>query len=946
MKKKILLLFLGCTSFVLAQQPYKIKTKDSGANLMFQYTKGTVFNNQFYFNANSDETPVYTLLQYDGISRAKTLGLVPLTNQPVVGQTTTPVEFNNKLYFGANIGNFGNELCVYDGVNPPTLVADIYTGFIGGVPRSSNPDNFFVFNGKLLFAANGESGGVELHEYDGVNPPVKYEVNPFNSSNPNYFTEFNSKLYFAADGADGNELYEYDGVNAPTLVADINPIGNGLDDAYPAYLTVFNGKLHFAAQGDTGGTELWEYDGVNAPSLVADLNASGGSEPQNLIVFNGNLYFTADDGTNGRELWMYDGTNTPSMVADINLFGDGFRLANQGDPLDFVILDNTLYFAGDDGSNGNELMQYDGINPPSQVADINLGLMDSNPRAFTVYNGAIYFSAEEFGQYHLYKYHPNETRFLDIPPSGQTWFAADNWSNGVPTASMEVYLPETADIALPVDAEAKKLTLEDGAQLEVKKGINLDIDGDLGIATTATLELEADNDQSATLFVAGTSTGDIVYKRQELSNNQPYLFSPPVAMSLKDFVDYPNQNVATNIANDKYLIGVYNDANTEGNKWEYVDKASVDADMEGSFVPAKGYQIEFSLGGPNYYFTGEQQANATTGVPLVMGEWNSVGNPYLSFYAANGDANSALADNASSLDDAYKALYFWSQSQGKYIPVTEEAINTRYIHPGQGFLVKAKPAQANSFVFLANRRSEQPATSTVSFNGIFNSFNGQETASSLELSINNLVSTLINLQSGTTNGLDIGEDIGNFDAESLDIYTKLVDPTLSTANFSIQSIGDTAEESIPLGIKANAGTYTIRATFHNNISGNVYLQDTQENTLTEIADNTFEYTFTLAQNTNGTGRFFIVTSNQVLSTEESKLSETILYSANKTIHVKNITTEIKTISIYDLSGKLITVVDTQNENQVAINMSNASSGIYLVTLKGNNSVSHKKVMLQ
>ena len=41
------------------------------------------------------------------------------------------------------------------------------------------------------------------------------------------------------------------------------------------------------------------------------------SYPNDFIVFNNELYFEANDGTNGNELWKYDGVNAPSMIADI-----------------------------------------------------------------------------------------------------------------------------------------------------------------------------------------------------------------------------------------------------------------------------------------------------------------------------------------------------------------------------------------------------------------------------------------------------------------------------------------------------------------------------------------------------------------------------------------------------------------------------------------------------
>ena len=54
-------------------------------------------------------------------------------------------------------------------------------------------------------------------------------------------------------------------------------------------------------------------------SIVADINPDGSSDAGRWRnVFNNALYFGADDGTSGNELWKYDGVNAPSMVADIN----------------------------------------------------------------------------------------------------------------------------------------------------------------------------------------------------------------------------------------------------------------------------------------------------------------------------------------------------------------------------------------------------------------------------------------------------------------------------------------------------------------------------------------------------------------------------------------------------------------------------------------------------
>lgn len=952
MKTKLFLNLAFLFSITLsAQTPYKIKTKDSGSSLVFAYNRGTVFNNNFYFNANSDETPSQTLLKYDGANRAKILGLIPLTNSPIVSQISESVVFNNRLYFEASgqesdgTGSAtGDELWSYDGTNEPNFVANINPGSSSGVPNSSTPKNFTVFNGNLLFSAETNSIGRELFIYDGTNAPTSFNIKSgSSSSNPNYLTEYNSKIYFAADGLFGNELYEFDGTNTPTLVADINPVGNGTFNSNPAYLTTFKGLLYFAAEGDTGGTELWQYDGINTPTLVADLNAGGSSNPQNLIVLDGNLYFTADDGTNGRELWKYDGINTPTLTADINAFGDGFATATYGAKLDFIILDDVLYFSADNGSDGFELFKFDGTNLPLLVADINLGLMGSNPDEFTVFNGAIYFKVDIFGQYDLYKYHPNETRFLDNP-ANQNWFSATNWSNGVPNVTKEVYLPENVDISLPINASAKKITLEKGGKLQLKKAVNLEVDGDIGIAEDAIFELESDNDQSATLLANGTVSGIVTYKRLDLTYNLWYLFSSPViSLSFKDFVDNSSNVVRTNTAGNKYAIGTYNDANTVGNKWEYLDKNTVENDNAGNFLTAKGYTLSFSGGGPNFAFTGAVNNNSTTSINLANNQWNLIGNPYLSFFPANRNTNSALADNLAGLDDSFKALYFWSANQNKYVAFGSETTNTKYIHPGQAFFIKAKPsAFSETFTFLKEREEAQPAINTVSFN---------KTNPSSKINITLIddkfkVETAIHFNENATNGLDVGLDIGNFDGSELDVYTKLVDSSLPNINFTKQTLNKTTNAEIPLGITAKANNdFTLKISKINLSDINVYLFDEIKNKDIEITEEGLEYEFTSTENLNGIGRFSIKTQSKVLTTVDSEITKTIIYTVDKRLHIKQISKDIKQVFIYNLQGKLIQTI-TPEKNNILFDMNGYSNGIYLISLLGKEIQETKKIVLK
>jgi trimeric autotransporter adhesin len=194
----------------------------------------TVFKNKLYFRA-LDLTYSGELWVYDG------------SNHPTRVTDINPngnswpqylVVFNEKLYFKATTdgGSSGSGLWEYDGLSDATMVASM----------GKDPCCPTVFNDKLYF--NGDDGftGREVWEYDGSSPPARVSdilAGP-QPSYPSEFYVFNNKLYFTAEGATGYELYAYDGFTEPTLVAEINLNGN----SNPRFPTNYNNKMFFTAR--------------------------------------------------------------------------------------------------------------------------------------------------------------------------------------------------------------------------------------------------------------------------------------------------------------------------------------------------------------------------------------------------------------------------------------------------------------------------------------------------------------------------------------------------------------------------------------------------------------------------------------------------------------------------------------------------------------------------
>jgi ELWxxDGT repeat protein len=118
--------------------------------------------------------------------------------------------------------------------------------------------------------------------------------------------------------------------------------------------------------------------------------------PDRFVEANGILFFSGNDyGAYGAELWKTDGTSSgTTLVKDINPGPGG------SNPSEMVLFNGLLYFSANDGSHGLELWRSDGTAGGTQlVKDILPGLQDGvfNGSFFrpVVFNGALYFPAQD-----------------------------------------------------------------------------------------------------------------------------------------------------------------------------------------------------------------------------------------------------------------------------------------------------------------------------------------------------------------------------------------------------------------------------------------------------------------------------------------------------------------------------------------------------------------------
>ncbi len=213
------------------------------------------------------------------------------------------------------------------------------------------------------------------------------DINPSGDSDLDEFYVSNGILYFEADnGTSGNEPYSYDGTTV-TIIKDINTTTFASGSSNPGLFIEFNDLIYFkASDGDeddgNNETELWQTDGTEAgTTLVADINENAGGNPQDFFVYNNELYFEINDGSTV-QVWRLN-NGSPEKVT--NNRSGGF--ATMSNP---VVTPTGVFFRMF-GDNGNQRPHFfDGTGDALELADIVVGAADGY-----FYNGNVYFEGDD-----------------------------------------------------------------------------------------------------------------------------------------------------------------------------------------------------------------------------------------------------------------------------------------------------------------------------------------------------------------------------------------------------------------------------------------------------------------------------------------------------------------------------------------------------------------------
>jgi len=471
------------------------------------------------------------------------------------------------------------------------------------------------------------------------------------------------------------------------------------------------------------------------------------------------------------------------------------------------------------------------------------------------------------------------------------WNTASNWDrNAVPNASvLTVNIPS---VATNFPTASTAITVKD---LVINSG--------------------------ASFIPQASVTGTINYKRQ-LTSNWHLIASPVFSETKQDIIS--NHVLATGTGSN---IGLAPYDNTVASPWQYETSSSM-----GDLTAGLGYSIKLATAG-EVMFSGTPNGNVNLPVSVGMSAFNLIGNPYTSYI----DLATFLTANSSKISE--QTAWFWDGNQ--YL--TYNSGSSINIAPGQGFFVSASGSDNVSF----STGDQMHKTS--------DTFLRQVPIPSFELFVENegvVRSTKVSYVNGKTTGFDNGYDSKMFDGVTQDfgIYTELLSENRSK-KLAIQTLPNENIEDmvVPVGLISAEGEEITLSVKTENLSSDLdlYLEDRENNKIINLTKQ--NYTTVIKQKTNNIGQFYIHASSKKLTANDlvDQTDETVnFYKSNRNeLTITGVQTKAK-VYVYNILGKMLITNQLNGVGTSTIDLSELSTGIYIVTLSSTTGDLTKKIILE
>ncbi|MEZ6032938.1 MAG: Calx-beta domain-containing protein [Planctomycetaceae bacterium] len=283
-------------------------------------------------------------------------------------------EWNGNAYFAGNDSISGSELWRSDGtLNGTEQVLDF-----GGFGQGLSPTSFVGLESQLLFTTSFfGSAPNQLWATNGTEAGTQFVA----AATAFDFTESGDRIFFRSSSGNGTELWVSDGTPSGTgQIVDLNP--GSASGANEILATTSTGVV-FRGTSDALGTEIGFSDGTSAGTSLIDVaRGTPGADIREFIKVNDDFYVATHT-----QLIKTDGTSEGTQV--LRTFASGPRYLTE--------LNGVIFFSAEGSSTeGVELWSTDGtVSGTAIYKDVNPGAGDSSPNRLTVFDGSLYFVAND-----------------------------------------------------------------------------------------------------------------------------------------------------------------------------------------------------------------------------------------------------------------------------------------------------------------------------------------------------------------------------------------------------------------------------------------------------------------------------------------------------------------------------------------------------------------------
>ena len=522
-----------------------------------------------------------------------------------------------------------------------------------------------------------------------------------------------------------------------------------------------------------------------------------------------------------------------------------------------------------------------------------------------------------------------------------TWNGS--WSNGAPLKNVVAIF--NTNYTSTGDLEACSVVVNTGANVTIASGNTLTVGNEVTVNGSGSLTIN-NNAALKQINKDAVNTGNIIVKK----NSAP--------MIRQDYTAWSSP-----VSGQQLLAFSPNTISTRFYEYLYTGTTTPTAYQSvtptNNFTTGKGYMIRIAN---NWSSTVPASYNGQfIGVPFngdltvsVGKGYNLLGNPY----ASPIDGARFLSDNETTIG----ALYFWTHTtpaSGGVYPVNNYASYTTLggtasaaggsvpngkIQTGQGFFVRSYDFGTAKF---SNFQRLNASTTTQFFRT-----NSNRTQSDIEkhriwFNLNDDTKSynqiLLGYMEGASNGLDNTIDGKVYETSNTMIYSLLNDE-----EYVIQgrSLPFTDDDIVPLGLKTiTSGNYSISI---ENIDGlfvnqDVFLKDNYTNILHNIKQSTYSFT---SQSGVFNDRFEVVYRSGTLSNASFINENSVLVITNEnTISVQSSEESIKSITVFDVLGRILNNTTSVNEKVYSIGTIQSNNQALFVKITLNTGqVINKKII--